>query len=109
MQLGRLLLSLPLSGYWPGPPHGLQEALGLIKLGGYLTATGVAIYFARNLDNVLIGWSCGAEELAYYSRAYFLMLLPSMVATSALTGVMVPCLSALRLEPGRKAGRTERP
>ena len=81
MQLGRLLLSVPLSGYWPGPPHGLQEALGLIRFGGYLTVTGVAIYFARNLDNVLIGWSCGAEELAYYSRAYFLMLLPSMLAT----------------------------
>jgi PST family polysaccharide transporter len=68
----------------------------LVRFGGLLAVNGLLIYFARNLDSVLIGKYWGIEELGYYNRAYFLMLLPSMLATGILSKLMVPSLSALQ-------------
>jgi O-antigen/teichoic acid export membrane protein len=47
------------------------------------------------MDNVLIGRYYGADELGYYSRAYFLRTLPAMYASIAVTDLMVPALTAL--------------
>lgn len=53
-------------------------------------------YWARNLDNLLIGKVAGPLELGLYSRAYNLMLLPvSQVATS-LARVLLPMLASAR-------------
>jgi O-antigen/teichoic acid export membrane protein len=68
----------------------------LVNFGGLLALNGLLIYVARNLDNVLIGKYLGSQELGYYNRAYFLMLLPSMLATGVLSGLMVPALSVLQ-------------
>ncbi|WP_100644246.1 lipopolysaccharide biosynthesis protein [Alteromonas facilis] len=68
----------------------------LTLFGGSLIAFGAVNYFARNLDNVLIGSVINAESLAFYARAYFLMTLPSMLTTGALSGLMVSILSRLQ-------------
>jgi O-antigen/teichoic acid export membrane protein len=81
--------------YVPGMPRGNQNTLGMLRLGGYLAAYGIVNYFAFNLDNVLIGRVWGAEQLGYYSRAYFLMLLPTYIAAGSLMGVTVPAMSRL--------------
>lgn len=73
----------------------------LVRFGGLLAINGLLIYLSRSLDNVLIGRYWGAEELGYYSRAYFLMLLPSTLATGLLANLMVSSLSALQSEPER--------
>ena len=71
----------------------------LINFGLGLIGFGIVNYFARNLDNVLIGKYLGAEELAFYTKAYFLMFLPSMLTTGALAGLMVSVLSKVQDEP----------
>ncbi|MCV2886693.1 lipopolysaccharide biosynthesis protein [Aestuariibacter sp. AA17] len=64
--------------------------------GSALVGYGIVNYMARNFDNVLLGVMTSTEELAFYSRAYFLMMLPSMITTGALTGLMVSLLSGLQ-------------
>lgn len=71
----------------------------LTLFGSSLIAFGAVNYFARNLDNVLIGAYIDAESLAFYTRAYFLMTLPSMLTTGALSGLLVSILSRLQEHP----------
>lgn len=97
----RIVLAFYLSGYRPRPPQRGVGTMQLLRFGGYLTGSGFLIYFQRNLDNVLIGKVLGVEELGYYSRAYFLMMLPSILAAGTLSSVMTPALSALQGEPAR--------
>ncbi|MBP6342888.1 MAG: MOP flippase family protein [Candidatus Omnitrophica bacterium] len=58
-----------------------------------LTAYQVINYFARNMDQVLIGKFLGSEVLGYYSLAYKLMMLPLQNISWVLSKVMFPVLS----------------
>ena len=81
--------------YRPGKLKLDRSTLPLIYFGLSLTVNGMIIYFSRNLDSVLIGKYWGAFELGNYNRAYFLMLLPSMLANGVASNLMVPALSAV--------------
>jgi len=93
-QVIRAALMFWASGYWPGLPARNKETLELLKFGGYLAGFGFVNYFARNLDNVLVGKMWGAEQLGYYSRAYYLMTLPTLLFSSSFGSVMIAALSA---------------
>lgn len=103
VQVILLLLLFAHTGYRPALPSRDQGTKSMMNYGGYFAAYGIVNYFARNLDNVLIGRVWGAEQLGYYSRAYFLMTLPSMLATGSLLAVMVPSLTALSHDRERMA------
>lgn len=103
-------LTLPVTtalGVWvacpwrPGPPSRGVGVRSMLVFGGYLTGFNVVNYFARNLDNALIGWRWGAGPLGLYSRAYSLLLLPIQQVTPAIAAVAVPTLSRLSNEPER--------
>jgi PST family polysaccharide transporter len=96
-----LVLAFRVSGYRPMKPRRGIGTVGLLRFGGYLSASGLMIYFQRNLDYVLIGRMLGVEELGYYTRAYFLMMLPATLAAGTLGSVMIPSLSALQENPER--------
>ena len=98
-----VLLLFKHTGYRPGLPSTGQGIKTMVSYGGYAIAYEVMNYFAQNLDNVLIGRVWGTEQLGYYSRAYFLMMLPLMLAVGAVHPVMVPCLSALSHDRERMA------
>ncbi len=68
----------------------------LLKFGSGLIGFGLINYLARNLDNVLIGKYLGAEELAFYAKAYFLMFVPTVLITGALSGLIVSELSKVQ-------------
>lgn len=101
--IARVLLALPMSKIQVSKPRRGVGTLSLVTFGGMMAVNGLLIYIARNLDSVLIGKYWGAEELGYYNRAYFLMLLPSMLATGVLTNLMVPSLSVLQDDKDRFA------
>jgi O-antigen/teichoic acid export membrane protein len=107
-QFAFALLLLLLGGYRPRVPRDACGVAGLLSFGGYMAGYGAINYFARNLDNVLVGRFCGAEQLGYYSRAYFLMTLPTLMASSMLTAVMIPALSALQHDRARMAAAFSR-
>ncbi len=73
--LSTLLLAWSITRWAPGRPT-LHEARGLLSFGGNLTGLNVVNFFARNLDNVLVGRFSGIVSLGLYDRAYKLCLLP---------------------------------
>ena len=94
-------LSFPFSGYYPRLPQNLLNIGSLLAFGGYSAAYGIVNYFARNLDNVLVGKFCGAAALGYYTRAYFLMTLPGMLVIGVFGGVLIPAMASQRKDPLR--------
>lgn len=73
----------------------------MVALGRDLTQFNVLNYWARNLDNFLIGRFWGAAQLGLYSRAYQLLLLPLQQVTSPLSSVAISALSRLNGEDER--------
>ena len=53
----------------------------------------VVNYFARNLDNLLIGRVMGSTSLAYYDKGYKLMMYPVQNLTYVLNPILHPVLS----------------
>jgi O-antigen/teichoic acid export membrane protein len=99
---GALSLNLAyLIGIWaqcrwrPGLPAKDSGVRSMLVFGGNFTAFSVVNYFARNLDNMLIGWRWGAAPLGLYAKAYQLLLLPLDQINSPITAVAVPALSRL--------------
>ena len=90
-----------LSRWRPGLPRWALGAGGLVNFGAGITGFNFANFFARNLDNVLIGRYRGNEELGLYDRAYKLLLFPLQQVTNPLSKVMVPALSRMTDEPDR--------
>jgi PST family polysaccharide transporter len=52
-------------------------------------------YFARNVDNILVGWRFGANSLGFYKKAYDLFALPAGQVVAPLTEVALSTLSRL--------------
>lgn len=50
-------------------------------------------YFARNIDNLLIGKVMGSESLAYYDKGYKLMMYPVQNLTYVVNPIVHPILS----------------
>lgn len=50
-------------------------------------------YFARNLDNLLVGGIMGSAQLGYYDKAYKLMGYPNNYLTGVFSDVLQPYLS----------------
>ena len=83
---------------WPGRNTGLRK---MLSYGGNLTGYNFMHFFARNLDNALIGKFWGAYQLGLYSRAYQLLLMPIGQINTPLWSVAVPTLSRLSDSPER--------
>ena len=60
---------------------------------GYLFGFNLINYFARNLDNLLIGKYMGPAQLGHYDKSYKLMLYPVNNLTHVITPVLHPILS----------------
>jgi len=73
----------------------------MLAFGANLTGFSFVNYFARNLDNLLIGRYWGASQLGLYSRGYQLMTLPIDQINGPITTVAVPALSRLADSPER--------
>ena len=86
--------------HWrPGRPQHIGEVRSMLSFGGNLTGFNVVNYFARNLDNLLIGKFFGAKQLGLYSKAYQLLLLPLRQINGPVSSVAVPALSRLADSP----------
>lgn len=90
-----------LSGWRPGRPVWTTNARELLAFGGHLTGANVMTYFARNIDNVLIGFVWGPVQVGYYSRATQLLLQPTLQISALLKNVLIPTLSRLNNSPAQ--------
>ncbi len=73
----------------------------MVSYGGNITGFNIMSYFARNLDNLLLGKFWGAYQLGVYSRAYQMLLMPMSQINGPLMSVAVPALSRLTDSPAR--------
>lgn len=88
-----LTLSLWRSRYRPSsPPWPLLER-DVGTFGAHLTGFNIVNYFARNLDNVLIGRNLGSIPLGHYDRAYKLLMFPLENIVTPISQIMLPILS----------------
>jgi O-antigen/teichoic acid export membrane protein len=71
----------------------------MLKFGSDILGFGIVNYFARQADTILIGRFFGALPLAYYEKAYSLLLLPIGQINAPLSSVAVPALSRCRSDP----------
>lgn len=85
----------------PSLPKWTAGVAPMLKFGGGLTGFNVVNYFARNLDNVLIGWWWGPGPLGVYSKAYALLMLPLRQVNAPIVSTAMPLLSRLVSQPSR--------
>jgi PST family polysaccharide transporter len=95
------ILSWVLCVWRPGKPKIRGNIQNMLSFGRNLTLFNFINYFARNLDNILIGKYIGPEKLGYYSRAYTLLLLPMSQINQPITHVAIPTLSQLQTDSVR--------
>ena len=84
----------------PLPPGRHSGVRSMLTFGGNLTGSSVLNHFTRNLDNVLIGWQWGAQQLGLYAQAYQLLLLP-VQQLAPISKVAISTLSRLQADPKR--------
>jgi O-antigen/teichoic acid export membrane protein len=89
------------TGYWINarwrpdrPRRFVDREIG--AFGAHLTGFTFVNYFARNLDNILIGHKAGSVQLGYYDRAYKLLYFPIQNINGPLYRVMTPLLSRVQ-------------
>lgn len=93
------VLLLILSPFRPGLPSRGTGLRATLKFGANITAYDFVNYFARNLDNILIGRFWGAGPLGLYSRAYALLMFPINNLRAPLNAVAFPAMSRLQNQP----------
>jgi O-antigen/teichoic acid export membrane protein len=96
------LIGALLATKWiPGKPQRGSGIRSMLWFGGTVTLNNVIVYFAYNLDKVLIGRILGAEVLGVYGRAYQLINLPTENLNSTIGLVAFPALSRIQDDPVR--------
>jgi PST family polysaccharide transporter len=91
-----------LAARWvPGRPRRHLEIFHMMRFGGTLTLNGLIMYFAMNLDKILLGRFWGVDALGIYGRAYQLVNIPTDNLNSAAGGVVFAALSRLQDQPAR--------
>jgi len=94
---------LLLAGVPPAAPFRLAAVRADLRYGLPLTGFNLVNYFARTLDNMLVGGLMGAIALGLYEKAYALMMLPVTQIAAAFAQVLHPALSSVREERDRLA------
>jgi len=73
----------------------------MLKFGMHLTSFDFINYFARNLDNILIGRIVGSEALGLYSKAYQIVYLPITNIRVPINNVAIPVMAKIKNEIDR--------
>lgn len=94
-----LAIAWSFSRWKPSRPGRMGGASGLLQFGGNVTGFNLVNFFARNLDNMLIGRNLGEVQLGLYDRAYKLLLLPLNQITGPIAKVAVPMLARSVADP----------
>lgn len=71
----------------------ISSVIKIKEFSSFQFAFNLVNYFSRNLDNLLISKIMGVVALAYYDKAYKLMLYPVGNLTQVITPVLHPILS----------------
>jgi O-antigen/teichoic acid export membrane protein len=79
----------------PSPPRRVPGTGAMVRFALNIYGRFSLNYFARNTDNLLVGWRFGSGALGFYKKAYDLFLLSACQLVSPLTSVASSALSRL--------------
>jgi PST family polysaccharide transporter len=85
----------------PAPPARTAGMSGLLGFGASVTGSGLAVAFARSIDQILIGWLWGPAVLGLYERTTRLLLMPVNTINAPIYAAAMPALSRLHDDPAR--------
>lgn len=77
----------------------LRLAGPLMRFGGWVVAFNLVNYLMRNADRYIVGGWIGTSALGLYSMAYQVMLIPMMIVSWPVSGVLLSTLSRLKDRP----------
>jgi O-antigen/teichoic acid export membrane protein len=87
--------------WMPGLPRRGAGIRAMLGFGGTITLNNLVVYFAYNLDKLIVGRFWGADALGLYGRAYQLINVPNTNILSAVGTVVFSALSRLHDDPVR--------
>jgi PST family polysaccharide transporter len=97
----RLIFILFATAWIPSLPKLRTNIKPYLNYGFNLAAFNLVNFFVRNFDSILIGKLFGATILGFYTRAYRLILTPSLEINLPLTQAILPSLSRVQNDPAR--------
>jgi polysaccharide transporter, PST family len=80
----------------PTRPRRVAGTAWMVRFGLGIYARYCLNYFAKNMDNVLVGRAFGAQSLGFYKKAFDIFVLPASQLNSPLWHVAVSALSRLK-------------
>jgi PST family polysaccharide transporter len=99
--LGTTIVAWWLCRWVPSAPRRDVGTRAMLRFAANAYGRFSANYFARNLDNILIGWRFDAAALGFYKKAYDLFALSASQVTSPVANVALAALSRLNHDPAR--------
>lgn len=87
----------------PGRPRRAPGTASMVAFAVNIYGRFTMNYFARNMDNLLVGWRFNAQALGFYKKAYDLFALSAAQLIAPLSSVAVSALS--RLNPASEQYR----
>ncbi len=97
----KVTLVLIRTQWFPSLVISFSELGDLFRFGANLTGFSFINYWARNIDDLLVGKVLGTASLGIYNRAYMLMMFPITKVISAIQHVMFSALSSIQEDRGR--------
>ncbi len=85
----------------PALPARTADMRTLLGFGASVTGSGLAVAFARSIDQILIGWLWGPAVLGLYERTTRLLLMPVNTINAPVYAAAMPALSRLNDDPAR--------
>jgi PST family polysaccharide transporter len=82
--------------WMPSAPRRKTGARSTLTFASHIGGRFSVNYFARNADNLLVGWRFGAHALGFYKKAYDLFALSASQLVAATSNVAVAALSRVR-------------
>jgi PST family polysaccharide transporter len=98
LQLSTTVGAWALCRWMPGRPREASGTGTMLAFALHTYARFSLNYFARNADNLLVGWRFGAHALGFYKKAYDLFSLSASQLVASPTVVAVSALSRVREE-----------
>jgi len=80
----------------PARPRRVAGTASMVRFGLGIYARYCLNYFAKNMDNVLVGRGFGAQSLGFYKKAFDIFVLPASQLNSPLWHVAVSALSRFK-------------
>ena len=82
--------------WWPGARPALAECATVLRFGGFVMGSMLAMQFVSNVDYFVIGRWLGAAALAHYTLAFQLAIIPVQRVCEVLSRVAFPSLARIQ-------------